>query len=64
MSNKLMNLNEELPIDFMFEKATNFRISPYQGKIYPNQTKRINIVFKPNNRGKFHDIIQLSFVNH
>ena len=65
----LTNKNNELPIDFSFNKIPHFKIEPSKGKIKPSIGEDlgqilINIYFHPENIGVFNDVLILKYVNN
>ena len=65
----ITNKNEELPIDFVFNKIPHFTVEPSKGVIRPSYSQTIsqmtvNVYFHPENIGKFADILVLKYVNN
>ena len=65
----ITNKNSELPVDFNFNKITNFKIEPSYGKIKPSIGEEIgqvlvNVFFQPENIGKFNDVLILKYINN
>ena len=65
----ITNKNNELPIDFCFNKIPQFSVEPSFGKIKPSFGEElgqvsINIFFHPENIGKFNNILILKYVNN
>lgn len=60
---KLENVNEELPIDFSFDKVAQFSVDPVKGTLLPLQTKSLTFTFTPKNLGVFHASINLQLIN-
>ena len=65
----ITNKNEELPIDFCFNKIPHFTVEPSRGIIkpsYPNTISQmtIQVFFHPENIGKFADVLVMKYVNN
>ena len=65
----ITNKNEELPIDFSFNKIPHFTVEPNKGIIkpsYPNTISQmtIQVFFHPENIGKFSDVLVMKYVNN
>ena len=65
----ITNKNSELPVDFNFNKITNFKIEPSYGKIKPSIGEElgqvlVNVYFQPENIGKFNDVLILKYINN
>jgi hypothetical protein len=61
----LSNKNEELPIDFSFNKIPYFTVEPSKGIINPNSKfPPIKVYFHPENYGNFSDALILRYVNN
>ena len=65
----ITNKNNELPIDFSFNKIPHFKIEPNKGKIKPTigndiGQMLINVYFHPENIGKFNDVLILKYINN
>lgn len=60
----IKNKNEDLPIDFNFTKAANFKIEPMKGKLMPSTKHTINVSFEPKSLGVFNSIVQLQFLKN
>lgn len=59
----MTNLNDELPIDYCFEKVSQFNISPNRGYLLPNQAIVLNVTFIPHNLGVFDANMLLKLVH-
>ncbi len=61
----ITNKNEELPIDFSFNKIPYFTVEPSKGIINPNSKfPPIKVFFHPENYGNFSDALILRYVNN
>ena len=65
----ITNKNEELPIDFNFNKIPHFTVEPNKGVIRPSYSQTVsqmtvNVYFHPENIGKFSDVLVLKYVNN
>ncbi len=61
----LTNKNEELPVDFSFNKIPYFTVEPNKGIINPNSKfPAIKVYFHPENYGNFSDALILRYVNN
>ena len=49
----LENMNEEIPLEYEFDRIAHFTVAPRVGKLLPLQNRTINATFKPNNFGVF-----------
>ena len=63
------NKNDELPVDFCFNKIPHFTVEPSYGSIKPSLGQNlgqitINVYFHPENIGKFSDILTLKYINN
>lgn len=62
---QLTNKNEELPVDFTFNKIPYFTVEPSKGIINPNSKfPLIKVYFHPENYGNFSDALVLRYVNN
>ena len=62
---QLTNKNEELPVDFSFNKIPYFTVEPSKGIINPNSKfPLIKVYFHPENYGNFSDALILRYVNN
>lgn len=62
---KITNENEELPVDFSFNKIPHFTVEPSSGIINPvKDTVSIKVKFHPENYGNFSDVLVLRYVNN
>ena len=65
----ITNKNDELPIDFNFNKIPHFTVEPSKGVIRPSYSQTvsqmtINVYFHPENIGKFADVLIMRYVNN
>ena len=61
----ISNKNEELPVDFSFNKIPYFTVEPSKGIINPNSKfPPIKVYFHPENYGNFSDALILRYVNN
>ena len=65
----ITNKNEELPVDFCFNKIPHFTVEPNSGSIKPSFGPNIgqitiNVYFHPENIGKFSDTLILKYINN
>ena len=65
----ITNKNNELPVDFSFNKIPHFKVEPSSGKIKPSIGEDIgqvliNIYFHPENIGIFNDVLILKYINN
>ena len=65
----ITNKNDELPVDFCFNKIPHFTIEPSSGSIKPSLGTNIgqiniNIIFHPENIGKFSEILIMKYINN
>ena len=65
----ITNKNEELPVDFSFNKIPHFTVEPMKGKIKPSYKNdlgqiTVNIYFHPENIGIFSDFLILKYINN
>ena len=60
----ITNRNEELPIDFNFNKIPHFTVVPIKGVIMPRETQTIHVSFHPENYGNFNDTLILKYINN
>jgi len=66
---KITNKNDEIPVDFCFNKIPHFTVEPNSGMIKPTLGQNIgqviiNVIFHPENIGKFSDILILKYINN
>ena len=64
----ITNKNDELPIDFNFNKIPHFTVEPSKGVIRPSYSQTVsqmtvNVYFHPENIGKFADVLVMKYVN-
>jgi hypothetical protein len=59
----MTNLNDELPIDFTFDKVSQFSITPHKGYILPLQAIALTVTFSPHNIGVFDLGVMLKLVS-
>lgn len=57
------NHNEEVPLDYHFEKLPFFFITPQQSLLLPNQSSSFTVSFLPKSLGDFSNTLILSFLN-
>ena len=65
----ITNKNDELPIDFNFNKIPHFTVEPSKGVIRPSYSQTVsqmtvNVYFHPENIGKFADVLIMRYVNN
>ena len=65
----ITNKNDEIPVDFCFNKIPHFTVEPCSGLIKPTLGQNegqviINVIFHPENIGKFSDILILKYINN
>ncbi|MCQ2815955.1 MAG: hypothetical protein MJ252_01695, partial [archaeon] len=65
----ITNKNDELPIDFSFNKIPHFTVEPSHGIIKPgvsniNSQMTVQVFFHPENIGKFADVLVFKYVNN
>ena len=65
----ITNKNDELPIDFNFNKIPHFTVEPSKGVIRPSYSQTVsqmtvNVYFHPENIGKFADVLVMKYVNN
>ena len=65
----ITNKNDELPIDFNFNKIPHFTVEPSKGVIRPSYSQTVsqmtvNVYFHPENIGKFADVLIMKYVNN
>ena len=65
----ITNKNDELPVDFCFNKIPHFTVEPMSGTIKPSLGTNIgqitiNVIFHPENIGKFSDILIMKYINN
>lgn len=61
----ITNKNEELPVDFSFNKIPYFTVEPSKGIVNPNSKfPPIKVYFHPENYGNFSDALILRYVNN
>ena len=65
----ITNKNDELPIDFIFNKIPHFTVEPSKGVIRPSYSQTVsqmtvNVYFHPENIGKFADVLVMKYVNN
>jgi hypothetical protein len=61
----ITNKNEELPIDFNFNKISHFHVTPSSGIIHPSsKSVPIVVAFNPKNYGNYSDFLTLRYVNN
>ena len=64
----ITNKNDELPVDFRFNKISHFTVEPSSGSIKPSLGQNlgqvtINVYFHPENIGIFSDTLILKYIN-
>lgn len=58
----ITNLNDELPIDYVFHKVSQFAICPESGYLLPSQAITLTVTFNPHNLGVFDASMLLKLV--
>eukprot|EP00466_Bigelowiella_natans_P011255 jgi/Bigna1/72093/fgenesh1_pg.18_\ len=56
----IQNRSVDLPLSFAFGKVAHFRVKPKSGTLRPLQSLQIEVLFKPNNMGKFRHQLPLT----
>jgi hypothetical protein len=60
---RISNKNEDLPIDYYFEKMPFFNVEPYKGIINKGNSITVNVTFTPKNYGIFSTFLKLKYIN-
>ena len=58
----LENMNEEIPIEFGFQKVAQFNASPKHGKLSLHQSCNVILSFEPKNLGNFQTTMDLELL--
>jgi hypothetical protein len=58
METMLTNRSNFLSLPFKFNKCPQFRIRPMQGVLKPLEARRVKVMFKPGNMGKFKAVMK------
>ena len=59
---KIENLNDEIPVDFVFNTVSQFKVEKPKGTILPLSKKGCTMTFRPANFGLFHDSMLITFI--
>lgn len=60
---KIENRNDEVPIDYFFEKIPFFFTSPSQSLLLPNQSSTFTVSFQPKSLGEYTETLILFLMN-
>jgi len=60
---KITNRSKIMPISFSIKQIAHFKIKPCQGILKPEEIREFDVIFKPNQFGKFKKKMEIVFFN-